>query len=143
MTPFCRITLGSPFFTTNCSTGNQPKWNEEFTFSEMPQEMLYIAVCHKGMLFGQTEVGRCTIKLPNKPMECNKTFLLSSGKESAGTILLGIKLFEQIVANYMEEKSQNVSRNGSEYEPYLKDTEMEDEIAKIKRRVAEQNDCIV
>jgi len=137
MSPFCQITLGYESYATECSNGNCPKWNKEFTFNEMTQTSLKLSVHHKAILLGQTEVGHCTIKLPLRVFECNKSFELKSKGETVGKILIGINIYEQQTEQYFEAKAPGLSKKDSDYASDLNDTE----IILMKRKVAEQNDC--
>lgn len=137
MSPFCQVTLGSETFATQNSNGNCPKWNREFVFAELAHTSLHVSVLHKAILFGQTEVGRCTIKLPLKVFECNRSFALSNKGENVGKIFIEINVYEKEGENYFETKAGGVSKNESDYGADLNDSE----IIFMKRKVAEQNDC--
>src|ERR1035437_3809354 len=100
MSPFCQVTLGPKTSSTSCSNGNHPKWNEEFHFEELPQTPLYFIIYHKVMLFGQTEVGKCAVKLPLQQFESTKSFNLISGNENVGTILVSISVQDQTHRNF-------------------------------------------
>ncbi len=168
MSPFCQVTLGTKTFTTACSNGNQPKWNEEFRFDELTSQTppLLISVIHKAMLFGSTEVGKCSVKLPLQSFESTKSFNLlgnSTPAESTGTILVSVLIQDQTSRNFSNGEDLAAplkSFSNPAYASYgrlphsagsfddakgkfAKGDENKAELMYMKREVTEQNDCLI
>jgi len=163
MSPYCQVTFGQKTYTTETSSGNQPKWNQEFKFDDLPSTPLFLIVYHKAMLFGKTEIGKCSIKLPVQAFESTKTFnLVNPNNENVGTILVSIAAqdltprlattpSEELIPppKYMQthgsygrlpKLSGSPEISASKNPPKTDDGH--EELLNMKREVTEQNDCL-
>ena len=65
MYPIVKFSLGSEVWKSETSEigGHYPKWNQFFSFPLDIQRNLEVIVFDKSIIFGETEIGRCTILL--------------------------------------------------------------------------------
>lgn len=92
MYPYAKVCFANESWKSEPSPigGTKPKWNQSYSFSSSNQETVQIIVCDKSIIFGECEVGRCTIHL-NDVRQNHLTEwwdIMSPGKELAGAILL-------------------------------------------------------
>ncbi|OMJ82219.1 hypothetical protein SteCoe_17116 [Stentor coeruleus] len=92
MYPYAKVSFANESWKSEPSPigGTKPKWNQSYSFSSSNQETVQIIICDKSIIFGECEVGRCTIHL-NDVRQNHLTEwwdIMSPGKELAGAILL-------------------------------------------------------
>ena len=98
MYPYVKVIFGTEIWKSESSStgGMHPKWNCYHLF-EILSQTLEIIVYDKVFLFGDTEIGRCTIHLADV-LQGHLTEwwnILSPKQEIAGAVLLSFELHEQ------------------------------------------------
>lgn len=95
MYPFVKFTLGNETCRSEISDvgGMYPKWNQFFSFGLNLQKTFDIAVFDKSILFGETEIGKASIYLPDVLQGRHTEWwdIISSTGHLAGAIFLSFE----------------------------------------------------
>lgn len=100
MSVHCAINFKDEVVKTNSQSGQNPKWNESFTFDNIDDKSKYqieFTVYHKPLFLSEEKIGK-TVFLLHKVSQYNYTdwFILKNEKEDVvGSILICITIDEK------------------------------------------------
>jgi hypothetical protein len=102
MYPYTKLYFGNEIWKSEASVqgGMHPKWNQTFSLSSSTQRILELVVYDRSLIFGETEIGRCTVDLHDVVQGHQTEWwdILSPLGELAGSILMSFEFPQPEIA---------------------------------------------